>query len=170
VSEGAIGDALGAGGVVEGLGDVDAVGEVLGREVLDHRGGFAALVHCPSEGASGAAIASASKQERGYLDPAAQRTVLIVHSDSQGAWPDASACASTEQCRDRPDRSSRPDLRQASVGRRLGATATATCRRSARPAPPTMAFAPAWRVAVPVGGKSDLAPQRRDGRSGMIWA
>jgi hypothetical protein len=95
---------------------------------------------------------------------------LIVHSDSQGGWPDASACASTEQCRDRPDRSSRPDLRQASVGRRLGATATATCRRSARPAPPTMAFAPAWRVAVPVGGKSDLAPQRRDGRSGMIWA
>jgi hypothetical protein len=43
VSEGAIGDALGAGGVVEGLGDVDAVGEVLGREVLDHRGGFAAF-------------------------------------------------------------------------------------------------------------------------------
>jgi hypothetical protein len=60
VSEGAIGDALGAGGVVEGLGDADAVREVLGREVLDHGGGFAAFVHCLSEGASGAAIASAS--------------------------------------------------------------------------------------------------------------
>ena len=107
----------------------------------------------------------------GITDPELSRHMLsFVHSDSQGGWPDASACASTEQCRDRPDRSSRPDLRQASVGRRLGATATATCRRSARPAPPTMAFAPAWRVAVRVGGKGDLAPQRRDGRSGMIWA
>jgi hypothetical protein len=43
VSEGAIGEALGAGGVVEGLAAVDAVEKVLGREVLDHRGGFAAF-------------------------------------------------------------------------------------------------------------------------------